>query len=302
MRSKGGAELKVGLVDIDGHNFPNLALMKISAYYKQQGDTVEWLFPMGQYDRVYMAKVFDFTKDFETCIKADEIVKGGTGYNLTTILPKGNENIYPDYDLYKIKNVAYGFLTRGCPRGCPFCIVGEKEGLKSQKVADLDRFWNGQREIKLLDPNLLACKNKTELLQQLVDSKAWVDFTQGLDVRLITDKDIELIKQIKVKMIHFAWDRPNDEKKIIQNLKYFKKETCIDRRKATVYVLTNFETDHEYDLYRIYKIKELGYDPYVMIYNKQKAPRKTRLLQRWVNNKIIFRSCEKFENYDYQIG
>src|SRR5690606_4285826 len=111
----------------------------------------------------------------------------GTGYDLDNKLPPEIENIYPDYSLYNIKNTAYGFLTRGCPRNCPFCIVGKKEGLKSYQVADLKQFWNRQREIVLLDPNLLACKNRIELLQQLIDSGAWVDFTQGLDIRLMTD-------------------------------------------------------------------------------------------------------------------
>jgi len=156
--------MKIGLIDVDGHNFPNLPLMKISAFHKSFGDDVEWFFPLNQYDRVYISKVFDFTPDYEMCIQADEIIKGGTGYGLENKLPYEIENIYPDYELYGIKNIAYGFLTRGCPRGCKFCIVGQKEGLKSIQVAELGQFWRGQREIKLLDPNLLACENSINLL------------------------------------------------------------------------------------------------------------------------------------------
>jgi len=291
--------MRIGLIDVDGHNFPNIALMKLSTWHKQQGDKVEIVFPMSNYDRVYMSKVFDFTPDFNTCINAKEVIKGGTGYTLNGELPEEIESIYPDYSLYNIKNTAYGFLTRGCPRGCPFCIVKTKEGGLSVKVADLEQFWRGQKEIKLLDPNLLACKDKKDLLQQLIDSKAWVDFTQGLDIRLMTDKDIEQIKQIKIKMIHFAWDRQKDEDKIITNLRAFKAATNIDARKTRVYVLTNYETDFDYDLYRVYKLKELDYDPYIMIYKKEKLPKKHQLrrLQRWVNNKFIFRSCARFEDY-----
>lgn len=130
---------EIGLIDVDGHGFPNLALMKISAYEKQQGNAVEWWNGLKHYDRVYEAKVFDdtYSKDNEFVIQADEIIKGGTGYNLEGQLPDEIEHIFPDYSIYGIDNVAYGFLTRGCPRGCPFCIVGKKEGLASRKVADL---------------------------------------------------------------------------------------------------------------------------------------------------------------------
>ena len=291
--------MKIGLLDVDGHNFPNLALMKISAWHKAQGDTVEWFFPMSHYDKVYMAKVFDFTPDFETVINADEVIYGGTGYDLQNKLPDEIEHIYPDYSLYGIKNTAYGYLTRGCPRGCGFCIVGKKEGLKSYKVADISEFWRGQREIKLLDPNLLACKDNIELLQQLIDSGAWIDFTQGLDIRLITEEAIDKIKQLKIKAIHFAWDYMKYSDVIIKNLKHFKEATNIDMRKARVYVLTNYDTTHEEDVYRIYKLKELGYGPYLMIYDKQTAPKRLKQMQRWVNNKFIFRSgqAETFEDY-----
>jgi hypothetical protein len=290
--------LKIGLIDVDGHNFPNLALMKISAWHKKAGDEVEWCMPLlGKYDKVYMSKVFTFTPDFNTCINTKEIICGGTGYDLQSKLSDEMEMAYPDYSIYGIKDIAYGYLTRGCPRGCPFCIVAEKEGKASYKVADIDRFWRGQKEIKLLDPNLLASKDKEELLRQLAETRAWVDFTQGLDIRLMTNKDIEQIKRIKIKMVHFAWDTDEQSDLIIQNLKYFKKHTNINMRKTKVYVLVNYNTNFEFDLYRIYKLKELDYDPYVMIYDKQNAPKKIRELQRWVNNKFIFRSCERFEDY-----
>ena len=287
--------MKIGLIDVDGHNFPNLALMKISAWHKSQGDSVNWWIGFEHYDRVYMSKVFTFTPDIDTCIMADEVVKGGTGYDLENKLPLEIENMYPDYSLYGITDTAYGFLTRGCPRNCPFCIVGEKEGLKSVQVAELWNFWNGQKEIKLLDPNITAFKECDRLFQDLIDSKAWVDFTQGLDIRLMTDKKANLLNQMKVKMLHFAWD--NYEFSTYEKLKKFRPLLKYDSRKLRVYVLTNFNTTIEQDLERIYKLRELDYDPYVMIYDKQNAPKKIRELQRWVNNKYIFRSCERFEDY-----
>ncbi|MDB0438422.1 radical SAM protein [Clostridioides difficile] len=289
--------MRIGLIDVDGHNFPNLALMKISTYHKQQGDNVEFVNFFKEYDKVYKSKVFTFTQDEKTIIKANEIVQGGTGYDLNNKLPVEIEEMYPDYELYNIKNTAYGYLTRGCPRGCEFCIVQKKEGSKSYKVADLEQFWKGQKEIKLLDPNLLASKEHLELLKQLIKTKSYIDFTQGLDARLLTKENIELLKQIKIKIVHFAWDFMSETDKIIPKLKEFKKETNLGYQKLKVYVLTNYDTTMEENLYRIYRLKELGYDPYVMIYDKLNASKEVRKLQRWVNNKIIFRSVDKFENY-----
>ena len=300
----GVIRLKIGLIDVDGHNFPNVALMKISSWHKSQGDEVEWAIPLVHYDRVYISKVFDFTPDFITCINADEIIKGGTGYGLENKLPLEIECMYPDYNLYGIKDIAYGFLTRGCPRACNFCIVGQKEGICSHKVADLSQFWNGQKKIKLLDPNLLAAKEHIELLEQLIESKAYVDFTQGVDIRLTNSENIEKIRKINIDVLHFAWDKQKDEEIILNKLKEFKDITGFGYRKLKVYMLTNFDTTFEYDLHRIYTLKEMGYDPYVMIYDKENAPRQIRLLQRWVNNKIIFRSgsAERFEDFNEKIG
>jgi len=298
--------MKIGLIDVDGHNFPNLPLMKLSAAHKSQGDSVEWYNPLwsGHMDTVYMSKVFDFTPDYPYHINADIVISGGTGYKREGTLPDYIEHIYPDYSLYPDikRNTAYGFLTRGCPRGCEFCIVSKKEGYKSCKVADLPEFWRGQKNIKLLDPNILACKDHNDLLGQLIDSGAWVDFTQGLDARLLTPGIAKTIKCIKTKMIHFAWDNIFDEQHIVPKLRMFKEVTGLDRRKLGVYVLTNFGSTHEEDLYRIYTLRDLGYDPYIMIYKKADATQRTRFLQRWVNNKIIFTQTSKFEDYDPKRG
>lgn len=278
--------MKMGLVDVDSHNFPNLALMKISAYHKRLGHDVEfWQGNLLHYDIVYKSRVFDdtYSHDDYDVWNADKVVCGGTGYGLDNRLPDEIEHIYPDYTLYPIDDTAYGYLTRGCPRDCPFCIVAQKEGKKSVKVADLSEFWRGQRYIKLLDPNLLACAEHSALLQQLVDSGAWVDFTQGLDVRLVSDKNIDLLNKCRVKRIHFAWDNPMDDltdvfARVADGLQ------VKDPRRRLVYVLVNFNSEIEDDLYRIYKLIELGYNPYVMVYDKPNAPRQIRELQRWCNS------------------
>ena len=301
---------KIGLWT-DSHNFPSLPLMKLSAYHKAMGDEVEMYMPINQYDLVYASKVFSFTDDIDTdsVIQADEVKRGGTGYCISvkngkevfdnsknTFLPREVEHIYPDYALYPQYKYAVGFLTRGCPRNCGFCVVGEKEGLCSKQVADLNEFWRGQKEIKLLDPNILACKDYESLLKQLAESKAKVDFTQGLDIRLTNPDNIELLNKIKVTMLHFAWDNPKQD--LTRYFRRFSEHTRIksDIKKA-VYVLTNYNSTLEEDLYRIYTLRELGYSPYVMIYQKENAPKEIRRLQRWVNCRWIFRTVNKFEDY-----
>lgn len=300
--------MKIGLIDVDGHNFPSLPLMKLSAWHKQQGDTVDWYNPLTawQYppDRVYMSKVFSFTPDYPHPVNAGEIIKGGTGYYYPgggKELPKEIEHIYPDYSLYPdlCKNTAYGFLTRGCPRGCEFCIVADKEGRRSRKVADLPEFWDKQKNIVLLDPNMFACTDWKELSRQLIDSEAWIDFSQGCDIRIMNQEKAEYIKQMKIKQIHFAWDRYEDKEIILPKFKQFKEISGWDYRKMTVYVLTGFNTTLDQDLQRIYTLRDMGYSPYVMIYNKDKLPRRHKLkqLQRWVNSRFAFAVCERFEDY-----
>ena len=301
--------MNVGLIDVDsqkphGKPFPNLALMKISAWHKAQGDNVEWCMPLLHYDRVYQSKVFDdtYTQDIDWTPQTDEIIKGGTGYSIDSRLPDEIEHIMPDYSLYGITDTAYGYLTRGCPRGCPFCIVAQKEGRASRKVADLSEFWDGQPNITLLDPNLLACHERMDLLRQVADSGALVDYTQGLDARLMTAEIAEAIGRTRFSQIHFAWDDMKQSKAVISGLKLYAEHAA--RRPhgsyAGVYVLTNYGTTMEDNLYRIYTLRDMGYDPYVMVYDKPHAPEEIKRLQGWVNNKIIFNSgtCERFEDFE----
>ena len=313
--------MRIGLIDVDGHNYPNIPLMKISAYHKNKGDSVEWYDPMfsGEMDIVYMSKVFSFTEDYLYQIRAKKVIKGGSGYCISLVngkevydaskdiqLPYEVEHIYPDYSLYPetTKDTAYGFLTRGCPRGCSFCHVEAKEGRASKKVADLSEFWNGQKNIVLCDPNILACREWKILLQQLIDSKAWVDFNQGLDIRLMTEEKARMLKQIKTKNLHFAWDRYEDKEKVLPKFKMFKDITKIDYRKLGVFVLCNFDTTIEQDLERIYTLRDLGFNPYVMLYDKEHIPKghELRKLQRWVNNRIIFNKVSTFDDYLSQNG
>ena len=291
--------MRIGLCDIDSHNWPNLCLMKLSAYHKARGDHVEWWRPEGRYDRVYKSRVFTdtYSQDTITVTNAGEVVCGGTGYGPGPNLPDEVEHTYPDYSIYpQFSGIAYGFLSRGCPRNCGFCLVSDKEGRRSIQVADLAEFWNGQKEIKLLDANLLACPDHEKLILQLAESRAYVDFSQGLDIRLITPDNVALLNRVRTKAIHFAWDNPDID--LTPDFRRFLELTAIKNvRKRKVYVLTNYGSTHEQDLYRVEILRGMGYDPYVMVYDRPSAPPITRQLQRWVNNKRIFHTVPSFADY-----
>lgn len=305
--------MKIGLVDVDGHNFPNLALMRISAWHKSQGDLVEWWQGnLVYYDKVYMSKIFSDTYSKETIspYNCGEVIRGGTGYCISLVdgkevydkskdkvLPEYIEKMFPDYSIYPQYPFAVSMTSRGCPRGCAFCHVAAKEGRCSVKVADVKDFWNGQSEIKVLDPNITACRDKRDLMAQYRETQAYIDFTQGLDIRCINEADIEDINAMKIQAVHFAWDNPNDDLKAKFELYANKAKHKPHDHYGMVYVLTNFNSTMEQNLYRIYTLRDMQYDPYVMVYNKPSAPKEILNLQRWCNNKFIFRSCDRFEDY-----
>lgn len=191
-------------------------------------------------------------------------------------------------------------MTRGCPRNCPFCIVGKKEGRKVHTVALLEEFWNRQKNIVLLDPNPIAVMDWKFNLMQLRDSLALVEFNQGIDIRMMTEEKAEYLKMIRVKSVHFAWDRYEDKDMILPKLQYFKGITGWHRSKLVVYVLTNYDTTLEQDLERIYTLKRLGYSPDVRIYEKYRLPEYHILkkLQRYVNSPMIFNTVDRFEDYE----
>lgn len=306
--------MKIGLIDVDGHNFPNLSLMKLSAYFKLEGDSVEWLSEYEHYDIVYMSKVFSeaYSADEFTPANADKVIRGGSGYAITTVsgieiynpaldppLPQTIEHIYPDYGLYPgiTNDTAYGRLTIGCPKRCPWCHVGAMQGTAATHVADLREFWRDQKNIEIMDPNILACPGREMLLEQLACSKAWVNFNQGLDVQRIDGDVASLLNSCKIRRFHFAWDDPAVDL-TNQFANVGKLLRIKSRSRRMVYVLTNFgDSTIDDALERIYILRSLDFDPYVMIYNKPGASRIYKQLQRWCNNKIIFGAVPYFDEY-----
>ena len=318
--------MNVGLIDVDGHNYPNLCLMKLSAYHKSLGDNIGMWQADSHYDFVYMSKVFSdvYSPDIPEPNNADIVIKAGTGYAIwlegdrevyhrdyDALLPDNIEHIYPDYSIYPEytgfgKHIryqtAYGFLTRGCPRGCSFCHVAAKEGKCSVKVANLNEFWRGQGKIVLCDPNILACKDSPELFEQLIKSGSKIDFNQGLDARLITNEKAEMLASMNLYRPHFAMDKMSDVNVVINGLIKFKNAKVKhdgkwNMREKRVFVLTNFDTTFEEDLYRVNLLRENEYIPYVMIYNKPSAPAILKRLQRWCNFPAAFHSAKDFWEY-----
>lgn len=308
--------MKIGLWS-DSHNFPSLPLMKISAWHKWQGDTTELWDAESQYNKVYVSKVFTESPE-PTIENTQEIVSGGSGYDLTNKLPNDIEHTYPDYELFPQYKFALGWLTRGCPRNNhTFCITPKKDGCKSVKVSDVTEFWHGQKEIVLLDQNLLACPDRMNLLAQLADTGAKIDFTGGLDVRYINTDIINALSKIKTKGYHFAWDDPKED--LYAKYKLFAESGIVDPNNVTVYVLVNYWSSHEEDITRINRLRELGLMPYVMIYDKQRFVdergrwlkgveeeftseqlrhfKTCQHLQRWCNTRKIIKTAPRFDDY-----
>ena len=200
--------MNIGILAVDS-NFPNLALMKISAYHKTRGDQVEWYNPLCEYDKVYTAKVFTFTPDYNYYINANQIEKGGTGYDIEKVLPVEVDRLQPDYSIYNIdSNLSYGFLTRGCPNRCKWCVVPKKEG-KISPYMDIEEITAGRKKAILMDNNILASNYGLQQIEKIIKLGVKVDFNQGLDARLITDEIARLLAKVKwIKRIRFGCDTP----------------------------------------------------------------------------------------------
>lgn len=286
--------MNIGLIDVDGHNFPNLAIMKISAFHKSQNDTVKWYDIFGgKFDIVYKSKVFTFTQDYLYPIDSDKIIKGGTGYDYSTKLDDEIEHIMPDYAIYN-KNEAYGFFTRGCPNKCGWCLVPNKEGLLSDN-ADITEFWNGQKEAILLDNNVLASDWGLTQIEKCIKLGIKLDFNQGLDSRIIAKNEsiAELLSNVKwSKPLRMACDT-------FSQIEYIEKATELLRKHKTtpsnyfIYVLVKDIPD---TLKRVEILKKLKLDPFAQPYidfsGKLKVTKEQKRFSRWVNHKAIFKTVQ----------
>lgn len=300
--------MNIGLVDVDGHNFPNLALMKLSAYYKAQGDTVGWADMFGHYDKVYMSKVFTWTDDDPFCYDADEIERGGTGYkDYAKVLPDVVEHMMPDYGLYEIDH-AMGFTTRGCVRHCPFCLVHDKEGMLHAH-ADIQEFLGDYKKVVLLDNNIVASKHGIRQLEYCRDNKIAVDCNQGMDARILCKSDylcnmIADIPPYGTRGIRIACDVDEEIEPCHTTIQKVLKRNP----KATFLVYCILTEDKEDSVRRVLEWRKYGHavavyaPPYRNFDNpKQVIPQWQRDLSRWASSHVAYFACE-WEDYSRKIG
>lgn len=287
--------MNIGLVNVDGKDFPNFALMKISAFHKQNGDHVEWADQMfGEYDIVYKSKLFTFSPDDLNLYNAKRIIKGGTGYDIESRLPEEIENsLQLDYSIYPNCDFCINFFSRGCIRNCQFCLVRKKEGfIKSVKPHTLNE--NG-KWVEILDNNFFANPEWEKAIETIKNWNKPIKF-HGIDVRILDEKQIAALNSIKLYgNIHIAWDNPKDD--LTKKLSLL----CngINSHKIVCYVLIGFNSSKFDDLKRVRILKEMGIAPFVMIYrdyNKKNEPTQYQKdFRRWCNSRQLFKTIDFLE-------
>lgn len=293
--------MRIGLHDSDKTGFPNFALMKLSAYHKAAGDEVEWWNPLEHFDKVYSSKVFTFTP--EEPMLPEGVIKGGTGYGIYTDLPDVVDNMIPDYSLYPKVNHAIGFLTRGCIRNCPWCVVPRKEGMIRPY-----REWHevkrpDSRDIVFMDNNVLACNFGLEQMvsMSMGDHSVRVDFNQGLDARLI-DKDVaNLLSRLNwIRHIRMSCDTDAMLDTVLNAVRMLG-EYGVKPYRIFVYLLVQDIKSAEF---RATRLRDAGVDvfaqPYRDFENNIEPTQEQRDFARWVNHKAIFKSVNRFA--DYKVG
>ena len=286
----------IGLHDADRNGFPNLALMKISAWHKAQGDEVRWWIPMEEYDKVYSSKVFTFTP--EESMLPPGTIKGGTGYHIYDELPPEVDAMYPDYSIYPDVDYAIGFLTRGCIRNCPWCIVPRKEGAirpyntwKQIKRPD-------SRDILFMDNNVLACPHGLSQIRKMTRKSIRVDFNQGLDARLITaDIAKDLAKLKWIRYIRMSCDT-DEMLGIVENAIHLLADAGVKPYRIFVYLLVT--EDIASAERRALTLRDLGVEVFAQPYRDYdggEPSKDMRRFARWVNMKAVFKSTRRFADY-----
>lgn len=301
--------MRIGILDIDFKSntkstYPNLALCKIAAYHKAKGDIVEFANAFEHYDILYRSKIFNFSADDATIYNADKEIRGGTGYDLVSVLPQEIDDMQPDFSIYPniTPDMSWGFLTRGCPNKCAWCVVPRKEGA-IRPYWDIDRVANGRKNVVLMDNNILAAGGyATEQLQKVIDRDYRIDFNQALDARLVTPEYASLLARIKWidRRIRFGCDTPKqiDECEraieLIQNAgfkgQFFLYCMLTDDfnesyQRATYWWVRNQEMREEHTTAAVYPYCQPYRDP---LNPKRPVPQWQKDMAQWVNKKQIF--------------
>ena len=294
----------IGLHDADKNKFPNYALMKLSAWHKAQGDYVDWWMPIGTYDRVYSSKVFTFTP--EEIMLPPDAIKSGMGYGKLDVLPDEIDRIFPDYSIYPYVDYAIGFLTRGCPNNCPWCIVPVKEGNIQpyrtwQEIKRPDK-----RDIVFMDNNVLACNHGIEQITDMIGKDVRIDFNQGLDARLIDNDVADILSRLKwIRQIRISCDTMPMLMVCLNAIDRMKCKGIKPYRIFTYLLVKDNIRDAEV---RATTLRDAGVDVFAMPYrdfeNKIEPTQEMKDFARWVNRKEIFKTVDNFKDYkprkDYQ--
>lgn len=289
--------MRIAIHDSDNTGFPNYALMKISAWHKAQGDEVEWFNPLFAYDKVYSSKVFTFTP--EDPYLPPDTIRGGTGYGLFDPLPEEIDRMFPDYSIYPDCDHAIGFLTRGCIRHCPWCVVPKKEGLIRPYREWTEIVRPGIRDIVFMDNNVLASPFGIGQMEDMIGQKVRVDFNQGLDARLITTEIAEILSKLKwIGYIRMAADTDEMLDVVLERISLLKSKG-VNPHKIFVYVLT---TDIPSAERRCIALRKVGASPYAQPYrdfvnNIEPTPEQKKFA-RWVNMKAVFKAVPTFAEYN----
>lgn len=285
--------MKIGLLDVDS-TIPNLALMKISSYYKYHGAEVEWYTPLwkDEYDRIFASKIFNFSSS--ELLIPEIMTIGGTGWDVSLDLPPHMEDMTPDYSLYGYPH-NIGFAMRGCRLRCSFCVVPEKEG-KPKPYNTIDEIWT-QRDsdfVMLLDNDFFGNPQWQDRIDELLKFNLKVNFSQGLNIRNLKPDQAAAVASVKFRnshntsrQVYFAWDDPRHEKLIHKGI-----QLCVDNgiktNEMAFYVLIGYHSTEAEDLHRVNVLRDYGCDPYAMPYDKSDPYQKK--FTRWVNHKAIFKS------------
>lgn len=311
--------MRIGLIDFDS-KLPNVAIMKLAHYYKERGHTVV-LNPSGasEVDKTYCSVLFTWNRDKAAKLAAlfPNIEFGGTGWDLKTCLPDDIEVGKPDYDLYRVEDIAprirgiltakkrlqkarvlcdagVGHVQRGCCRACPWCFIPEKEG-RLRTVASVGDLLNPRSKVLiLLDANLTASPDVLDVLREIRERDVTLDITQGIDIRLVTPEIAAELARIRhLRSIHYSWDSVKDERAIMSGIEIL--GSFVNRWRHLCFMLVGYNTEFSEDMYRFRRLLEAGVDPYVMVYNHQDDAR-LRAFARWVNGRI-YSACADFEQY-----
>lgn len=294
--------MKILLIQIDG-KLPNLALMKISGYYKSLGH--ETGFDFKDPDEVWISCIFQKNLTQARGIRyyypQANFYLGGPALWERNELPDFIEHHMPDYSLYPEIDYSQGYTQRGCPNNCPFCIVPKLEG-SFREHAPISEFQNPNfNKLLLYDNNFFYSKLWKKKLTYIKEQGLKVCFNQGLDARLMDEEKSQWLADtdsyelsFKKKRVYFAYDLMKNGNKIIHGLQKVM-DAGIKPYKIMVYVLVGFNTSHREDYQRFKELRELKVDPFIMVYNNRRDDPWIRHFARWVN-KRVYKSCD-YEKY-----